>query len=547
VQAPSLALRRVLLYTAAVKYLSFGLLLAGASAILCVAMQGQARAGSVGGMVVNSANEPLAGVGVSLVLSGSNPVSESTTTGSGRFLFSSLAPGRYQVRLTKAGYQRLSRYLPYVLVVVADEAPITNLRLQMAADASIAGKLVDSDNNPVRGAGIGLMQKTYSPSGVPWVTSATPAQVVTGLDGSYRLTGIQPGEYYLVARPRPEGIPFVTSFYPGVAKPENAVAITILAGTDGQNFDFSLVHDAVYTIRITAPRPSLSNGALSPTATPRFSLRSSNRSTPATPLSETTNFLAAGRDVYVSPPVPVGSYLLDVIWPQRQARLSIDIKDESVDLGTVIPKEPNLTIFGTIRGVSISGRAPFTLDNIEPTFGAVAVGPVAQDSFRIERVPEGRYTIAPSPLPQRGSGQRVFVSSARLGGREVLGEVLELNEDSPGSLEITLSADFGRVQETLWNSRGERSAFGTVVLAPPRRLRGNPHLFVAARADHAGAFTIEDVPVGEYDVFSWQEIEPNAYLSDEFMRRFEGRGSRLRVGTATSEALRLRVIEDDPR
>jgi hypothetical protein len=385
------------------------------------------------------------------------------------------------------------------------------------------------------------MMATYSPSGVRWLSGVGPAAVSTDTKGTYRITDVVPGEYYLIAAPGSGGQSFITSFYPGFASPENATLVQVLPGTNLERFDFSLVHDASYSVRVKAPKPT----GVSSTGTLRFSLRPVSRGKLVSSIDQVTAFTAAGDDVYVSPPAPSGSYTLDVIWSTQTHRVQVpvEIVDKNVDLGTVMAKESNLTITGFLHGIpaAMNFRRPFlSLDDIEPGVGGILIAPTSQNgAFRLNRVPEGKYLIALSTLIAR---EGLYIASARLGGRDVRGDLLELNDGSSGSLEITLASGVGRVQGTLLNSRNEPVGFGRVVLAPPPHRRRNSHLFVTAVSDHAGAFSLENVPPGEYDIFPWEFVELDAYRNEDFLRQFEGRSSKLSVSPNSQANIRVQAI-----
>ena len=47
---------------------------------------------------------------------------------------------------------------------------------------------------------------------------------------------------------------------------------------------------------------------------------------------------------------------------------------------------------------------------------------------------------------------------------------------------------------------------------------------------------------GQYELFSWQDIVPGAYQNEDYMRRFEGRGTNvpvMRSATVTVEVRRI--------
>jgi hypothetical protein len=512
------------------------------SAAVVAALPAQGNFGFIEGVVTNSAKEPLSGVQVALAgqTAGTPNRSSTTTDTSGRFSIRDLPAGRHQILLTKDGFKR-PYSSPAIAVTLAERERVGNLKLILEATSTISGEVVDQGGKPAPSVSVRLMMATYSPSGVRWLSGGGSAAVSTDAKGKYRITGVVPGEYYLIAVPGSGGQGFITSFYPGFVSPENATLIKVLPGMDLERFDFSLVREALYSVRVKAPRPA----GVPSTGNVRFSLRPVSRGKLVSSIDQTTAFTSAGDDVYVSPPAPSGSYTLDVIWSTQNHRVQVpvEIVDKNVDLGTAMPKESNLTITGFLHGIPAGTnfrRTFVSLDDIQPGVGSVLILPTAPNgAFRLERVPEGKYLIVPATL--LGS-EKLYIASARLGGRDVLGDLFELNDGSSGSLEVTLASGVGRVQGTLLNSRDEPVGFGRVVLAPPPHRRRNSHLFFTAVSNHAGAFSLENVPPGEYDVFAWEFVELDAYRNEDFLRQFEGRGSKLSVSPNSQASIRIQAI-----
>jgi hypothetical protein len=208
----------------------------------------------------------------------------------------------------------------------------------------------------------------------------------------------------------------------------------------------------------------------------------------------------------------------------------------------VVPRDA-VSITGRFRlldGTSGDGNS-FSLENLEPETGSVVINSIARDgAFRLDHVPEGRYVIAPSP---NLSGRRTYIASARLGGREVIEDAFEINEGSSKTLEIVLNGGSGAVYGVLQDSRGAGVAFGRVVLVPAPERRGNPHLFFTAMSDHLGAFKLDAVPPGNYEVFGWDYVEEFAYLNPDFLRKFDGRSTPIRIEPRATSRFLVPCIE----
>jgi hypothetical protein len=71
-------------------------------------------------------------------------------------------------------------------------------------------------------------------------------------------------------------------------------------------------------------------------------------------------------------------------------------------------------------------------------------------------------------------------------------------------------------------------------------------LFFSAVADHAGAFTLENVSPGDYDVLAWDYVEDFAYLNSDFLKRYEGQSAKVRVEPRSRQNLRVVAVEQVP-
>jgi hypothetical protein len=502
--------------------------------------QSQTPRGEVIGIVTTPDNAPLIGVSVSLANAANpNRVLRTATNEQGRFTISRVPAGPYELSVGKSGFVRVPYLAPAISVTLSKEQLVAAVRVAMAPPYGFSGRVLDDEGRPVSSIDVHLMRETYSPSGVRWLTAIPGAKVSTNAYGEYRFTNVAPGEYYMVATPGQGSSRFINSFYPGVGSPENATPIKALPATKEDRFDFSLVRGAKYSIRVTAPAPPI----VSPGVPPSFSLIPAGRGKVMTSFTHETMFEVMGGNVYVSPPVPPDSYTLDVVWAtQNRVRVPVEVVDRDIDLGTVVPKEA-LSITGRFGGFfgATGDVNSFSLENLEPETGSISRPSSSRDgTFKWDWVPEGRYVIAPSPILRSRGG---FVASVKLGGHDVTEDVFELKEGSSKNLEIALSGAGGSVYGVLQDAKGSGVAFGRVVLVPAPERRGNPHLFVTAMSDAAGAFKLNAVRPGDYEVFGWDYVEENAYLNVAFLRKFDGRATRIRVAPGVTSRFLVNVIE----
>lgn len=140
--------------------------------------------GSITGIVSDSASgAPLVGFTVQVnLLDGPGPILQVATDGSGAYSVSDLPSGRYGVAVNFApGY-----FSTFAETVIAEGGSATVDLALLAADAAIAGRVVDPDGNGVAGLWVGASTVSGNQGG------STGGQQ-TDADGYYTLTGAGAG------------------------------------------------------------------------------------------------------------------------------------------------------------------------------------------------------------------------------------------------------------------------------------------------------------------------------------------------------------------
>jgi hypothetical protein len=197
-------------------------------------------------------------------------------------------------------------------------------------------------------------------------------------------------------------------------------------------------------------------------------------------------------------------------------------------------------------------------------------------NFKIPTVPEGRYRIeisfADGPVandgrggqrgrgaqqPEPAAGQRgqrsapvenplnlttAFVESIRQGSADVYDNGLNVTAQSAGDLEVRIATGPGNIEGTVLDSSQNPVAATSVFLVPVGERRVNMQLYRTTGSDANGKFSINRVSPGQYELFSWQDVEPGAFQNEEYIRRYEGRGTNvtvIRSGTVNAVVRRI--------
>ena len=154
-------------------------------------------------------------------------VSESTTAdGSGRFTFTSLAPGVYRITIEKETFAYDVLGAPGVLVKAGAAATVT-FNLQRAG--VIVGEVRDDRGNPRSGVPVTAIRK------IDGGTTTQPGTQRTTNDlGEFRLDGLLEGEYVVLASPPSRGVrtaaALVPTYYPSATDRKAANTVIVKAG-----------------------------------------------------------------------------------------------------------------------------------------------------------------------------------------------------------------------------------------------------------------------------------------------------------------------------
>ena len=64
----------------------------------------------------------------------------------------------------------------------------------------------------------------------------------------------------------------------------------------------------------------------------------------------------------------------------------------------------------------------------------------------------------------------------------------------------------------------------------------------AAETDVDGRATLRGIPPGVYNLFAWEDLEPNAYLNSDYLRRYEPLATRTNIVSGSNHPLSVRLI-----
>jgi hypothetical protein len=234
--------------------------------------QPQVAAARISGRVTaEGASTPIAGARVMLYPAAPprmgvfTPPGEALTDEAGRFAFVRLAAGEYRLDVQKTGYVPFpgTPGRPHTIQVAAGQA-LDDINVQLQRGGAIAGRLLDASGEPLTDAGVMALRRMTAGGASPrYIPTSGPGQQTNDL-GEFRLPGLAPGEYIVVATPRRQfafGGPGVapptgngarttatTTYYPGTSDQAAAHALTVAAGQTVENIVFTMLSAPAFRV-----------------------------------------------------------------------------------------------------------------------------------------------------------------------------------------------------------------------------------------------------------------------------------------------------------
>jgi hypothetical protein len=392
-------------------------------------------------------------------------------------------------------------------------------------------------------------------------------EALTAESGSFAFDKLAPGSYTLLAKPEPkvhtqEGVRVeaVPTYFPSTVESSQTERILVRGGVDLPDYEIRLRISPVYHVRGVvlndAGKPSVNATVklLRPPGQGTQGYGVMITSGAAVPLSivtgpavakEETEVVSSQDGKFEFPSVPPGGWRLEA---------GADPVNDTVPDDLVVSSGGTwATVTGNdIEDLEIRLAAPFNLDYsvewgeakppqdfrgmpqvlLKPLDGQP--GPIIPktESRRFEHVLPGRYRIVP-PIFAQG----FYVASVLLGGREVLGQEVDLVPGSP-PLRIAYKAGLGSLGGTVEKGEG-----ATVVLVSrPSPQESNGFTFIrTVRCGPGGAFDMGSVTPGDYNVVAFDRVESWPMEAPEFVSTIRSSSVSVRVEERATASVELRV------
>lgn len=602
----------------------------------------------VGRVVEADARSTVAGAVVTLSQAGFTPL-RVLSDGQGRFAFRALPKGHFSLTATHPGYVdgAYGRMRPggaQVSLELTDNLRTSDADIMVWKYAAIAGTVTDEHNDPMVGAPVRIFRRDYV-SGRRRLTDSGSDQ--TDDRGQFRVGSLEPGEYIVVVpmtqRPSLEsmlrgierqaagggvavarevrvtaaaaaaggpmlistsigganvppagvaddGTPltYQTEFFTGALSASRAQAITLAAGEDFTNANFTMTPVRALSLG------GIVNGPDGPAANTQLQLIPADAGDLVSPI-EAATATSDSNGQFEFTGIPSGQYVLRA---QRQprsvggpgqtfsytisggggnnmqfvtTRQTINARgggpplptestlwaEVPISLGTrglaalTIPLRVGLKVSGTVSFVgSATQPTPEQRSSInislEPADGRAADltqtvrGRVeANGTFATIGVPAGKYILHVSGAPQGWT-----LRSATFGGRDITETAVELKDESAANVLLAFTDRPSEMTGTVRNESGNPDATASVMVFPvdpaswvdtgsePRRIK-------TSRTGKDGSFKIGPLPPGEYYVVAIENSAPRSWQDPAYLDAAARSATTVRVGEGDTRTVTL--------
>lgn len=510
--------------------------------------------GAIAGRVVTPSGQPVSGAMV--MVSGNNQSRMVVADRNGEFDAGRFRDGDYKIETGKSGYltpdfRPMPESQTALMVHVGGDTRVHDIDVVLERGGAIAGTIVDSAGEPFQGVLVRALRLRQRDGRT--LASAAGVPRLTDDRGRYRLFGLPPGSYMVVAtldatetasgRERAPG--FAPVYYPSAAHVEAAQAIPVEFGNDVTGIDLTFAVSS--TARVTGRALNAAGDPLSGRVTLMVSVRSGSVA------AEPRVARIDGDGFFSLADVPPGDYVLQAIG-ERGPGVAPEFGSEYITVGEL--DTPALTV-RTTPGATLDGRFVAEGGSTLPLRAQVLhAAPIDPDRSPPDgRGPEGlavhddgRFYLTGLYGPMRltyPAPAGWYLKSVTIGGLDVTDGTFDFGfaDDTFSGAEVVLSNAGARISGSVTGAADKRATEFVVIAFSTSRTNwfsGSRHLKRAVTGAN-GSFDVEGLPPGEYYVAALAGLPQGDWQSPDALDVVVQRAERVTLGEGQRRTMTLQL------
>jgi protocatechuate 3,4-dioxygenase beta subunit len=494
---------------------------------------------------------------------------------SGHFIFQNVEPGSYRLMAQRMGFfsdANKREYQPMIEVTAGEH--VKNMPVRLMPAAVLSGEVLDEYNDPVPDVEVRLLSIQMK---LGQMNLKVAGKTITDDRGQYRVPGLHPGKYYVVAEYKPNHVAmealssmiaeklmerrpassapqneplhvdaqqesgepaytYAPLFYPATSDFQQAQSLKLNPG-DEMSANFLLVSAPVVSIRGKVINGLTGGPPAGASVAAFWTTYMQGEGMPAQVSGEDGTFEIRG--------LAPGIYTLRTGFTEDkqdfEGEQTVEVGNEGAQ-NVQIAALPDFSAAGHVTIAGTPDHSPrrvlieFAGEGMTPRVRATANFP--EFKFEAQLRPERHYYARALNLPED-----YYLKSVAIGGHEMPPDDV-LVSGVRGDMELTFSAAGAQIEGGLYDSKGDPTR-GSILLAPDVPQPGPPDLYRRTSAGSDGKFNFRGVPPGSYRLLAMESLGLDDQVTDpDFARKIAGRGDLISVVESGKYFVSLRLAAD---
>ena len=487
----------------------------------------------------------------------------------GRYEFTEVAADDYRISAGKPGYLALEygQQRPFEhgkLVTIRNGETLEKIDIALPGSGAISGRVVDEHGDPVEGIDVRLMQSQFGSNRRQLVQTAGVGRRVTDDRGQYRLYGVSPGRYFVLAsiadQPGPQpGAPtsvilpsgYAPTYYPGTARASDTRLVTVGLAEEADGIDIALAR---------VPTARISGTVVDSTGKPqRAGILVSTSQRSGALGAEPLRTSSSADGTFEVRNVPPGEWVLQVVSGGVSQGQEGEFASRFFTVNGVDVTDVRLQ---TSIGSRVEGRIMFEGSGTgDPTGVTITTfpsdfdrAPIIGPGGRAAGRPDGTFVLEGLNGPRRLRLTRApdtwSLKAIRVNGADVTDEPMPFGtkDESLTNVEIVLTNRAASISGSVTDARGQTVTNYTVVVFATnaeRWYQASRFLrFSLPKAD--GTFAAPDLPPGEYYLAAVDRMQGaeafGEWQDPAFLESIAPRATRLTLSDGQAASVTTRLI-----